>query len=70
MNLFIIILTQGLPNCFDIPLDLLTSWISDGKTARSIIMYSVRQPPKISAAPTKADNLRTLIGIISAGHMS
>jgi hypothetical protein len=28
-------------------------------------MYSIRQPPRISAAPTKADNLRTLIGILS-----
>ena len=31
-------------------------------------MYSVRQPPRMSAAPTMADNLRTLIGIISAGQ--
>jgi hypothetical protein len=31
-------------------------------------MYSEKQPPRTSAAPTMADNLRTLIGIISAGQ--
>jgi hypothetical protein len=46
----------------------LTSWTSDGKTARSIIIYSTRQPPRISVAPTKADSLRTRIGIPSAGQ--